>query len=424
MKLSQINQYLNQASFSATLSRLYGAEETSDQLKRWSGLAAEAVEKLPEGEFSLFSAPGRSELGGNHTDHNRGRVLAAAIQLDTITVVVPRNDFRIRILSRGYDPFDLDVSSTAPVASEKGGSASLIRGVADFFVDHGHKIGGFDAVVESTVLRGSGLSSSASFEVLIGGIFSGLYNNGSIDPIFIARAGQYAENRYMGKPCGLMDQSACAVGGVVGIDFRDPANPEIRKVELDMARAGYVLAVVDTGGNHADLTHDYASIPTEMKAIAVALGGLELRDVSEATLRAHLAELRMKVGDRAILRALHFFAENDRAKAQLEAVAAGDIPGFLALVRASGLSSVQRLQNINPSLEDGREQGIALALALTEDFLQNEGAFRVHGGGFAGTIQAWIPSGRYSAFKKLLESVFGPGRVCSLRIRSDGVTDL
>ena len=424
MQLSLINQYLLAPAFQSTLQRLYGVEACPAQLQRWSLLAAEAIDKLPEGEFRLFSAPGRSELGGNHTDHNRGCVLAAAIQLDTITVVVPRKDSRIRILSRGYDPFDLDIASTAPVAAEKGGSASLIRGVADFFVNHGHKVGGFDAVVESTVLRGSGLSSSASFEVLVGGIFSGLYNQDAIDPVFIARAGQYAENRYMGKPCGLMDQTACAVGGVVGIDFRDPANPVIRKVELDMAQAGYVLAVVDTGGNHADLTHDYASIPTEMRAAAAALNGVELRDVSEAVLRSHLAELRMKVGDRAILRSLHFFAENDRAQAQFAAVAAGDIPGFLALVRASGLSSVQRLQNINPSAADGREQGIALALAITEDFLGNQGAFRVHGGGFAGTIQAWIPSSRYQAFKELLEAVFGPGRVCSLRIRPDGVIGL
>lgn len=424
MNLEQTKKYLESAEFTAHLDRLYGHAEQAAQLKRWQGLLAEAAGHLPAGEVGLFSAPGRTELGGNHTDHQRGCVLAAAVQLDTIAVAVPRADNLVQIWADGYPAFVLDVSSVSPMPEEKSTSMGLVRGVADFFVQHGKRIGGFSAVVSSTVLRGSGLSSSAAFEVLMGGILSGFYHGGSIDPVFLARAGQFAENVHFGKPCGLMDQAASAVGGIIGIDFRDPANPVIKKVELDPEKTGHILAVVDTGGNHADLTDDYAGIPAEMRAVAKTLGGNELRDITPESLRAGLAGLRASVGDRAIQRALHFMAENQRAQDQLAAVASGDFPAFLKLVQESGLSSIMRLQNINPTHGDGSEQGIGLGLALAQDCLAGEGAFRVHGGGFAGTIQAWVPLKRRESFVKLMETVFGQGRVCALRLRPDGVVRL
>jgi galactokinase len=424
MTLEAIRTHIDSADFAARLDRLYGAQERETQRVRWQALLAESAKHLPAGDIGLFSAPGRTELGGNHTDHQRGCVLAAAVQLDTIAVAVPRSDSLVQIWADGYPAFVLDISSTSPMPEEKSTSMGLVRGVADFFVQHGKKVGGFAAVVSSTVLRGSGLSSSAAFEVLMGGILSGFYHDGKVDPVFLARAGQFAENVHFGKPCGLMDQAASAVGGIIGIDFRDPANPVIDKVALDPEKTGHRLAVVDTGGNHADLTDDYSGIPAEMRAVARALGGVELRDIEPAALTAALGSLRATVGDRALLRALHFQAENKRARDQLAAVSAGDFKGFLRLVQDSGHSSLLRLQNINPTHGDGSEQGIGLALALAQDILAGEGAYRVHGGGFAGTIQAWVPAARWDAFVSAMEGVFGKGKVCGLRLRPDGVVRL
>ena len=260
--------------------------------------------------------------------------------------------------------------------------------------------------------------------MLIGGILSGYYHGGTVDPVFLARAGQYAENVHFGKPCGLMDQAASAVGGIIGIDFKDPANPIIKKVELDPAKVGFTLAVVDTGGNHADLTDDYASIPVEMKAVAAALGGQVLRDIAPGKVIANLGSLRARVGDRAVQRALHFISENDRAQSQLAALGSGDFAAFLRFVAESGYSSILRLQNINPSHGDGKEQGVSLGLAMAHDFLADEGVFRVHGGGFAGTIQAWVPTKRFEAFVAYMEAVFGKNTVHGLRLRPVGVVGL
>lgn len=423
MSPKQVFPRLDAADFAAALARLYGADDVRRQTGRWADLAASAAGFL-QGPVRAFSAPGRTELGGNHTDHNRGRVLAAAIRQDSIALAAPRPEGRVRIRSRGYPEIAVDLADLAPRPAEAGTPAALVRGVAEYLSRAGVAVGGFDAASESEVLPGSGLSSSASFEVLVGAMLSAAAGGAPADPVLLAKAGQYAENRHFGKPCGLMDQAAAAVGGAVGIDFADPERPVVRRAVFDIDAAGYALAVVDSGGSHANLTPDYAAIPAEMKLVAAALGAAELRGVGEAAFRAELPRLRGAVGDRAVLRALHFFAEDRRAGEQFAALERGDLEAFLALVRESGRSSLSRLQNINPSVGGGREQGVGLALALSEDFLAGGGACRVHGGGFAGTIQAWVPEQRFESYKATMEAVFGPGRVCRLSIRPDGVIEL
>ena len=368
----------------------------------------------------IFSAPGRTELSGNHTDHQHGVVLAAAVDLDTRAAVAENDKNCIRLFSEGYCLYEIPLPVGEPRADAYGTTASLISGVAARFAALGYPVRGFDAYVVSRVLSGSGLSSSAAFEVMIGNILNHLYNDGRVPNVEIAKMAQFAENRYFGKPCGLMDQTACAVGGFITIDFADPTAPVIEKMDFDLTAAGYSLCIVNTGGNHADLNEDYASVPAEMKAVARALGVSVLRETTEEAVIANIVRLRSEVGDRAILRALHFFNENRRVAAQVEALRAGDFEAFKAGVTASGNSSFKYLQNVYTN-KNIAEQGLSLALCLTEDFLAGTGAVsRVHGGGFAGTIQAFVPVHDTAAYAARMNAVFGEGACHILSVRPSG----
>ena len=372
-----------------------------------------------EREIGLYSAPGRTEVGGNHTDHQRGCVLAGSVNLDVIAVCAPNEENVIRIQSEGYPMDEIDLSVLQPVEREKNHAASLIRGVAARFAQLGLNIGGFDAYTTSNVLKGSGLSSSAAFEVLVGTLLSHCYNGGSVDAITVAQVGQYAENVFFEKPCGLMDQMASSVGGFVAIDFKDAGHPVVEKVAFDFASCGYALCIVDTGGNHADLTPDYAAIPVEMRAVAACFGREVLRDVDERALLADIAAVRAKTGDRAVLRALHFFADSARAQAEAAALRGGDFARFRELILESGRSSAELLQNVY-SLQCPAEQGMPLALALSERLLSGRGAWRVHGGGFAGTVQAFVPADLLEQYRSTMEAAFGAGKCHVLSIRPVG----
>jgi len=407
----------------AALARLYGSEDgvPAGQKRRWARLFEECRQRFGAAEVRLFSAPGRTEIGGNHTDHNWGKVLAAAIDLDSIAVAWPTADDTITICSEGYDrPFVVPLNVLSAVASERGTTAALIRGIASRFRQLGYAAGGFRACIASDVPVGSGLSSSASIEVLIATILNSFYNAGAVSAAQMAIVGQYAENVFFGKPCGLMDQITCAVGGIVKIDFRSPVTPEIEKLACDFVASGFSLVVVDSGGNHADLTEDYAAIPREMKAVAAQFGKEVCRQISEEEVLGKLAELRSKTGDRAILRALHYLQENRRVDLEVAALRGGDMREFLRLVQESGDSSYKWLQNCVAAHPDA-QQGIPLALALAEKFIRESGgACRVHGGGFAGTIQGFLPSAALDDFRSMMEAVFGPGCVKVLRVRSEG----
>jgi galactokinase len=413
----------NVAPLAQSLVELYGPGRATlaRHVQRWQGLVDEHRRRFGESEVHLFSAPGRTEIGGNHTDHNHGKVLAAAIDLDSIAAAAPTSEERITVFSDGYpQPFVVTLDELAAIPAERGTTAALIRGIASRFRQVGYAIGGFRACVASDVPVGSGLSSSASIEMLIATVFNALYNGGRAEPKQIAGIGQYAENVYFGKPCGLMDQIVCAMGGIVSIDFNDPDSPLVERIDFDFTAAGYSLLVVNTGGNHADLTEEYASIPREMKSVAAQFGRQVCRQISEHELLSRLTDLRSSVGDRAILRALHFLHENHRVDLQAEALRKKDMQGFLRLVGESGSSSFRWLQNcFTPRAVT--EQGIPLALALAEEFIRRyEGACRVHGGGFAGTILVFLPRARVEEFRSLMESVFGSGCVKTLRVRPQG----
>jgi len=413
----------------SSLESLYPREALETQRARYRALEDALRSRLPgqaeraAGEGIFFvSAPGRTELCGNHTDHNRGRVLAAAIDLDTVAAVAPREDKLARVASRGFGEFEVDLSDLAARSSEAGSSAAIIRGVAAGIAERfgaADRLRGFDAVVDSEVLPGSGLSSSAAFEVLAGGILCALAGVQAA-PSQLAEIGQFAENVYFGKPSGLMDQMASALGSVAAIDFGAPEGFAVELMRFDPADYGLAFAIVATGGSHADLTADYAAIPAEMRAVAALFGRQVMAGVTSAELAAKAAEIRKACGDRAFLRAWHFAHETERPAALARAIKGGDIGAFLATVRASGDSSAKYLQNLY-SIKAPREQGLFAALALTEDFLGGEGACRVHGGGFAGTIQAYVPLARLGAYRSLMESAFGPGSVYPLRIRPFGV---
>jgi len=416
MKRSDIEKKIRSGELDALFGELYGDEGLDGQHDRWAALAARHEELFGEQDIRLFSTPGRTELGGNHTDHNHGRVLAGSVNLDTIAAVSLTGDNRVIIDSEGYPAVEVDLDSLEADPAEEGKTDALVRGIAARFKQEGHKIGGFRANTASSVLKGSGLSSSAALEVLVGTIFSTIFNDNMVTTTEIAQIGQYAENHFFGKPCGLMDQVACANGGIVAIDFKHPGKPAITPVVYNFHKAGYTLMVVDTGGNHADLTHEYAAIPEEMKAVAAHFGKEVCREIGETDILHDWKALREKVGDRAILRALHFFHDNARVLSQTEALRENDIHTFLNQVNISGRSSFCYLQNVYPGKEP-QEQGISLALQLTESFLHGEGAFRVHGGGFAGTIQVYIPNDRADDYADFMESFFGEGSVTPLRIR-------
>ncbi|WP_294533705.1 galactokinase family protein [uncultured Pseudoflavonifractor sp.] len=370
-------------------------------------------------QAALFSSPGRTELGGNHTDHQHGCVLAASVNMDMLAVAAPNGTALVRIHSEGYPVLTVDLSSLSPAEDERETSAALVRGVAARMAELGQSPAGFDAYVCSSVPAGSGLSSSAAYEVLVGTIFNVLFCNQVFTPVQVAQIGQYAENVFFGKPCGLMDETASAVGGVVSIDFQDPAAPAVRKVNFDFSATGHTLCIINSGADHADLTDAYAAITSEMKSVAACFGKAVLRDVDEAAFRATIPELRKALGDRAVLRAIHFFAENRRAVQEAQALERGDFAAFLALVRASGLSSSLYLQNtFAPS--DPRQQAIPLVLWAAEEVLQGTGAVRVHGGGFAGTVQAFVPNDRLPDFLAAMERLLGPGMCHMLSIRPEG----
>ena len=384
----------------------------------------EELERLFESRFGAkpsrwFSAPGRSEICGNHTDHNRGKVMAAAVNLDVIAAVEPTDDGTVTVKSVGHEENRVDISELSALESEKNTSTALVRGVLAGFRARGYKIGGFNAYTQSDVLKGSGLSSSAAFEVLIGTILSGLYNGGEVSPVEIAKTAQFAENAYFGKPSGLMDQMASSVGGFTKIDFADPEKPLIEAVSLDLEAHGHSLCIVDTKGSHADLTPDYAAIPAEMKAAAAFFGKDCLRGVTKAEMIANLPALREKVGDRAVLRALHFADENARVDCLAEAIKSGDFAAFLSVIDRSGESSYKYLQNVY-SCAHPEEQGVSLAIYLAKSLLDGEGTARVHGGGFAGTVQAFVPKHKLESFISGMEGVFGEGSCHVLNVRPFG----
>lgn len=393
-------------------------------------LEAARAERGGDAKAWLVSAPGRSELGGNHTDHNLGLAIACAINLDTIGVAIPRADPIIAMRSAGFPQIQVDLQSLTARENETGTTASLVRGVAAAFAERGHAIGGIDLFAASRVLVGSGLSSSASVEVLIATALNAIYNNAQIPPVQIASIGKRAENEYFGKPSGLLDQLSSAVGGIIGIDFADPDRPGVRRIDYSFAARDMALLIVDSGGSHADLTAEYAAVASEMRAVAGALGSQVLRGVSRDDLRRALPQLRGELGDRALLRALHYFGENERVEAMLSAIERDDLASYLASVAASGRSSYMLLQNAYPAAAP-REQGVALALALGEEFFASHdlsngvgAACRVHGGGFAGTVQFYLPRELVEEFRREMERVFGDGAVTELAVRGIGAVSV
>ena len=405
-----------------TLTELYGTENVAKQTARYLA-AIDEFEKLYGSieDVNLYSVSGRSEISGNHTDHNHGRVIAASIDLDIIAVAAKLDGSVIKVKSEGFGEDTVDFTKYTE-ADEKlfGTSASIIAGMCRGFKNNGHNVGGFCAYTTSSVLKGSGLSSSAAFEDMIGNILNYIYNGGKVDNVEIAKLSQYAENVFFGKPCGLMDQVACACGGIVAIDFKDPKAPIIEKLDFDITKAGYNLCIVSTGGNHADLTDDYASVPAEMKGVAAHFGKTVLRELDADTVKKEIPALREKLGDRAILRALHFFNENERVANQTAALKSGDLDAFFDGVKASGRSSFCYLQNVYTT-KNVSEQGLSLALCLAESYLADKkAAWRVHGGGFAGTIQAFVPAADAEGFRAVIDSAFGEGACIILRVRPRG----
>lgn len=400
------------------LKKLYGEKAVPMQTQRYRKLKENFAALYGGGQVRLFSAPGRTEVGGNHTDHNRGRVMAAAVDLDVIAAVRPEEGTVVRVKSEGYPEDVVDISDLTVHDDEANTSAALIRGVAAGFKNAGLPVCGFTAYTTSNVLKGSGLSSSAAFEVLIGTIFSGLCGC-DVSAVKIAQIAQYAENVYFGKPSGLMDQMASSVGGFITIDFADTENPVIEAIPFDIAASGHSLCIVDTKGNHADLTPEYAAIPREMKSVAEFFGKKELRDVTREQLTENIASVREKCGDRAVSRAYHFFDDNDRVLKEAAALRSGDMDGFLRLVTESGNSSFKYLQNIFASVSP-REQGLVTGLYAAENVLGGRGAVRVHGGGFAGTIQAFVPDDLLERYKAAMEHIFGEGSCYVLSVRPVG----
>ncbi len=422
MNTTELKQKILNGKFDKEFTMLYG--ETEVARARYGDAIDEFVKLYGERDnVRLFSAPGRTEIGGNHTDHQHGMVLAGSVNLDVIAVVSANSDNIVRIKSKGYKMDEVDIGDLDKKEEEIGRARSLIRGVVAAFKNGGYNIGGFDAYTTSDVLKGSGLSSSAAFEVLVSNIVNGLYNEHKVDAIAIAKYSQFAEREYFGKPCGLLDQMASSVGGFTFADFCDPQNPVVEKINLDLSESNHTLCVVDTGGNHANLTQDYADITLECKAVSNALGVEFLRDATEEDFYRNIAEIRQKCGDRAVLRAIHVFCENKRVLTQKSALKRGDFNTFFVTVKRSGESSYDLLQNVySPS--NPKEQAISLALAVTKQFLNGRGAYRVHGGGFAGTIQCYIPNKMFDDYKKIIETVFGEGSCVPLFVRSVGGYEL
>lgn len=422
MEKKLIREKLRTGAFNPELSMLYPNEEYPEN--RYLS-AIDAFDELFPGreQIRLFSAPGRTEIGGNHTDHQHGVVLAGSVDLDVIAVVSPNSEGICRIKSEGYPMDTVILTELEKRPEEEGKAISLIRGILYAFWQAGYEIGGFDAYTTSRVIKGSGLSSSAAFEVLVGTILNGLFNQGEIPANTIAHIGQFAEKEFFGKPCGLLDQIASASGGIIFADFQDPQKPTVEKLKYPLAEAGICLCVVNTGGNHANLTQDYADITIECRQVSRALGVDFLRDANEEDFEKNIAFLRKECGDRAILRAMHFFAEQKRVFAQKAALQQDKIDTFFMCVNESGASSYDYLQNLY-STSLVQEQGLCLAIAVTRAFLGKKGACRVHGGGFAGTIQCYLPVEDLPAYRAKMESIFGENCVFELSIRPVGGYEL
>lgn len=406
-----------------TLEQIYSNKKIEYQKERYQSSEEKFISVFNEKPVRFFSAPGRSEICGNHTDHNKGCVLAAGVSMDVIAAVVPTNDGIIQIQSEGYPLIKVNIDDLSANDSEKNSSVALIRGVTAGFADKGYNIGGFKAYTLTSVLKGSGLSSSAAFEVLVCTILNGLYNDDKVDPVEIAKISQFAENKYFGKPSGLMDQMASSVGGLISIDFMNTADPIINKVNFDFSRCGHALCIVDTKGSHANLTPEYAAIPKEMKYIAGYFNVDCLRKITKNDIITNYRLLRKRFGDRAVLRALHFMDDNERVSKECAALENGKFNEFLRLVNESGDSSYMYLQNVYPS-SSPEKQGLSSALYIAKDILKGKGACRVHGGGFAGTIQAFVPYSMLDDFRSGIEGVFGKGSCHVLSIRPVGGTEV
>lgn len=423
-KISELSLDIKEMKLDEKIKDIYVDEtKLSYQRERYTEALSEYARIFADGnteaEVEIYSAPGRSEIGGNHTDHQHGNVLAASINDDAIAVVGNVNENEVRVLSKGYDMITIPLSDIEKKDSEEGTTIAIIKGVIFGVRKAGYNIGGFDAYITSDVLSGSGLSSSAAFETIIGTILSGLYNDMKIDAVEIAKLGQYAENVYFGKPCGLMDQMACSVGSLCQIDFKDPKEPIIDRVEFDLSKVGYSLCITDTKGSHADLTPDYAAVPVEMKKAAACFGKDVLRDVKKSELIAGINKIREACGDRAALRAIHFAEENERAVLEAKALKNGDFEEFLSIFKKSGDSSYKYLQNVYTN-HDVEHQNVSVGLCISELVLGNNGVARVHGGGFAGTIQAIVKNDSVDAYKKAMDDLFGDGSCNVLMIRKYG----
>ncbi len=393
--------------------------------KRFENVIDGFCETFGEGDdLRLFSAPGRTEIGGNHTDHQHGAVLAGSLNLDVIGAAKLNGTNEIRIKSEGYPMDVIDLTELDARESEYGRAGALIRGIASKFAEMGYTLSGFDAYTISSVLKGSGMSSSAAFEILVGAIMNGMFAEGKVSEVELAKIGQYAENVYFGKPCGLLDQMACSVGNMVAIDFADTQNPVVERVDFDFGQSGYSLCIVDTGADHADLTDEYAAIPSEMKLVADFFGKEFLNDVSKTEFMDNIKDVRAKVkNDRAVLRAIHYFNETERAKAEAEALKEGRFDDFLKILNKSGLSSYMYLQNVYAASVP-YAQDVSLSLALCDEILGGRGGYRVHGGGFAGTIQAFVPNDMLAEFKTRIEALLGEGMCHVLSIRPVGGVEL
>lgn len=419
---NEVKKILEEKRLDESLAAAYTKANFGAQYERFAAVLSDFAEQYGENaerEIALFSAPGRTEVGGNHTDHNHGKVLAASVDLDAVAAASKNDENIVRVKSRGYNIDIVDLSDLEVSEKDAGKSRALVRGVVARFKELGYNIGGFDATTASKVLSGSGLSSSAAFEVLVGTILNHLYNDGKISPVEIAKIAQYAENVHFKKPCGLLDQMACSVGGFVTIDFADPSSPVIESVSLDFEKTGHSLCIVDTKGNHSDLTDEYGFVRSEMEAVAAFFGKKVLREITKQQVVENAGEIAGKTGERALLRALHFFNDNERVEKEVAALKAGDFEAFKALVIESGLSSYMYNQNVYSNKEP-KSQPLSLALALSEELLKGKGAWRVHGGGFAGTIQAFVPNELLESYTRVMKSVFGDDCCYVLNIRPIG----
>ena len=415
-------QELSDGVHAARLASLYccAPAETASEAARYAAVL-DGLEKTfgSHAEAGLYSAPGRTEIGGNHTDHQHGRVLAGSVNIDMIAAAAPNDKNQLRVQSEGYDLCVIDLNDLEARKEEENTTAALLRGECAAFTQRGAKLAGLDVYISSNVPKGSGVSSSAAFEVLIGVILNDCFMTEKVSPIAIAQIGQWAENVYFGKPCGLMDQMASSVGNIITIDFASPAKPVVEPVAVDFSKAGLALCILDSGADHADLTNEYAAIPAECRAVAAVCGGEVLRDVPFETFLAKLPECRRQCGDRAVLRAFHVYADNDRVAKQVAALHDGDFGTFLSLVNESGRSSWEYLQNVIPAgYKEHQEVGVTIAAA--KHLLGDKGAVRVHGGGFAGTVQAFVPVEMLDEFKAGMEAILGEGRCHVLSIRPEG----